>query len=88
MWKRRPVIGTRVGGIQDQIVDGESGLLIDDPRDLEALARAIRSLADDRERAGELAAGGRERVRETYLSPIRLAEYVDLLSSIEPGGAR
>ena len=43
MWKRRPVIGTRVGGIQDQIVDGESGLLIDDPRDLEALAEAIRS---------------------------------------------
>ena len=65
MWKRRPVIGTRVGGIQDQIVDGESGLLIDDPRDLEALAKAIRSLADDRERAGELAAAGRERVRET-----------------------
>ena len=31
MWKRRPVVGTRVGGIQDQIVDGESGLLIDDP---------------------------------------------------------
>ena len=88
MWKRRPVIGTRVGGIQDQIVDGESGLLIDDPRDLEALAKAILSLANDRERAGELAAGGRERVRETYLSPIRLAEYVDLLSSIEPGGAR
>ena len=34
MWKRRPVIGTRVGGIQDQIVDGVSGLLVDDPRDL------------------------------------------------------
>ena len=88
MWKRRPVIGTRVGGIQDQIVDGESGLLIDDPRDLEALAKAIRFLANDRERAGELAAAGRERVREMYLSPIRLAEYVDLLSSIEPGGER
>ena len=29
---------SRVGGIQDQIVDGESGLLVDDPRDLEALS--------------------------------------------------
>ena len=39
MWKRRPVIGTRVGGIQDQIVDGESGLLIDDPHDLAGSCR-------------------------------------------------
>ena len=34
MWKHRPVVATRVGGIVDQIVDGESGLLIDDPSDL------------------------------------------------------
>jgi trehalose synthase len=35
MWKQRPVVASRIGGIQDQIVDGESGLLIDDPHDLE-----------------------------------------------------
>ena len=88
MWKRRPVIGTRVGGIQDQIVDRESGLLVDDPRDLEALAGAIRFLADDPRNAEEIGERARERVRETYLSPIRLAEYVDLLARIDQGGAR
>jgi trehalose synthase len=88
MWKRRPVIGTRVGGIQDQIVDRESGLLIDDPRDLEALGEAIRFLADNPGRAEEIGEEAHERVRETYLSPIRLAEYVDLISRIDPGGAR
>ena len=31
MWKERAVVASRVGGIQDQIVDGESGVLIDDP---------------------------------------------------------
>ena len=36
-----------VGGIQDQIVDGESGLLVDDPRDLAAVAAAIDSLLAD-----------------------------------------
>jgi trehalose synthase len=82
------VIGTRVGGIRDQIVDRESGLLLDDPRDLAALAGAIRYLADDRGRAEEIGERGRERVRETYLSPIRLAEYVDLLARIDQGGAR
>src|SRR4029453_3844852 len=45
MWKRRPVGGARVGGIQDQIIDGESGLLVA-PNDPEAVAAAIRELAD------------------------------------------
>src|SRR5207249_8147623 len=34
MWKERPVVASRVGGIQDQIVNGASGLLVD-PRDLQ-----------------------------------------------------
>ena len=37
MWKRRPVVASRVGGHQDQIQDGISGVLLDDPRDLAAL---------------------------------------------------
>jgi trehalose synthase len=82
MWKRRPVIGTRVGGIQDQIVDGESGLLVDDPHDLEALAAAIISLADDRELAAELGERARERVYEHFLMPTRLTEYAELLAEL------
>jgi trehalose synthase len=83
MWKRRPVIGARVGGIQDQIVDGRSGLLIDDPRDLEALAGAIASLADDPKRAAELGERARRRVFERFLAPTRLAEYCDLLAELD-----
>src|SRR6187551_124877 len=69
MWKRRPVIGTRVGGIQDQIVNGDSGLLIDDPRDLGALAEAIASLAEDPKHAAELGERARRRVFEHFLAP-------------------
>ena len=50
------MIATRVGGIVDQIVDGEHGVLIDEPDDLEAFAAAItRLLGDEREarRLGE-----------------------------------
>ena len=32
MWKQKPVVAGRVGGIQDQIVDGESGVLVRSPR--------------------------------------------------------
>jgi trehalose synthase len=82
MWKARPFVGSRVGGIQDQIVDGESGVLIDDPLDLEAFGRAIRSLLDDPARAERLGRAARERVREHYLTVGRLIQYVELVASL------
>jgi trehalose synthase len=37
MWKGRPVVGSAVGGILDQIADG-TGVLLPDPADLAAFA--------------------------------------------------
>ena len=52
MWKARPVVASRIGGIQSQIIDGETGVLLDDPRDLEAFGEAVTGLLADPERAG------------------------------------
>jgi trehalose synthase len=82
MWKERAIVGSRVGGIQDQIVDGESGVLIDDPHDLEGFGRAIRSLIDDPERAERLGKAARERVKEHFLAVGRLTQYVELVASL------
>jgi trehalose synthase len=82
MWKQRPVVASRVGGIQDQIVDGESGVLIDDPRDLAGFAAAISELLVDPDRARRLGAGARQRVKEHFLAIGRLTEYVDLVASL------
>ena len=54
MWKARPVVASRIGGIQDQIIDGESGLLLDDPADLRAAASAIDALLGDPDRAAAM----------------------------------
>ena len=51
MWKGKPVVASRVGGIQDQIVDGESGLLLDDPGDLDEFAAALAPAARRRRAA-------------------------------------
>jgi trehalose synthase len=79
MWKARPVIASRIGGIQDQIADGTSGLLIDDPTDLVATGRAIDGLLDDPERALALGAHARESVRESFLGTRHLIQYMQLL---------
>ena len=40
MWKARPVVASRVGGIREQIVEGDTGLLVE-PRDLPGFADAV-----------------------------------------------
>jgi trehalose synthase len=84
MWKERPFVASRVGGIQDQIVDGESGMLVDDPRDLASFGGAITSLLRDRDRAAALGAAARRRVTERFLAIGRLAEYVELIRGLSP----
>jgi trehalose synthase len=86
MWKGRPVVASRVGGIQDQIVDGESGLLIDNPTDQAAFGAAIRRVLDDADLAQRLGEGARRRVRDRFLAIGRLREYVELVGSLVDGG--
>jgi len=82
MWKARPTVGSGVGGIQDQIVDGESGVLVADPADLEGFGRAIRGLLDDPERAAEMGEAARLRIRDGFLGIHRLRQYVDLVAGL------
>ncbi|HET7119921.1 MAG TPA: glycosyltransferase [Solirubrobacterales bacterium] len=82
MWKRRPVVASRVGGIQDQVVDGKTGLLIDDPRDLAACARAVERLLADPAEAEAMGEAARQRVIDRYLAVHRLREYVDLIAEL------
>lgn len=82
MWKGRPVVGSRVGGIAEQILDRECGLLVD-PRDPRALAQAVLELVGDHELAARLGDAARERVRDRYLGAMRLAEYGELFAELE-----
>jgi glycosyltransferase involved in cell wall biosynthesis len=55
-----PVIATRIRGLRDLVVDGESGLLVE-PGHPEELAGKMAALIGDPDRAAELALGGRQR---------------------------
>jgi len=82
MWKRRPMVASRVGGIGDQIRDHEEGLLIDDPRDLAAFGRAVTLLLEDRGLAASLADAAHERVFDEYLADTHLERYAELFSDL------
>jgi trehalose synthase len=74
-----------VGGIQDQIEDGVSGVLIDDPTDLESAARAIDGLLEDPGRAGKIGQAARQRVLEHFLGTRSLTQYMDLIERMLGG---
>jgi trehalose synthase len=82
MWKSRAVLATRVGGIQDQIVHGVSGVLLDDPDDLEAYGRQLAMLLYDGGYRTRLGAAARERVRERFLESRHLRDWVNLFAAL------
>ena len=83
MWKRRPVVASRVGGHQDQIQDGISGVLVDDPRDLASFGGAVADLLLDPDRARRLGDAAQQRVREQIPPrPLPRREWAELLATL------
>ncbi|MGW4057656.1 glycosyltransferase [Amycolatopsis sp. NPDC004747] len=84
MWKARPVVATRIGGIQDQIEDGHSGRLVA-ARDLAAYGDAVTDLLAEPARAAELGERARERVRRDYLGTRSFLQYIALYERLVTG---
>jgi glycosyltransferase involved in cell wall biosynthesis len=82
-----PVVAARVGGVPELIEDGESGLLVE-PEDVDALARAIDSLARDRALRTRLAQRGQERVATLFRPENAARSLVALYEQIIAGGRR
>jgi trehalose synthase len=82
MWKGRPVVASRVGGIEDQIVAGESGILLDDARNLEAFGTAIAGLLAHPQQAKQLGRCARDRVRDRFLNLRSLVDYLNVIRSV------
>jgi trehalose synthase len=82
MWKSRPVVASAVGGIRDQIVDGEHGVLIDDPRDLARFGAAVERLLRDSAEAARLGHNARVRATEEFLGDRHLEQYGRLFQKL------
>ena len=82
MFKRRTVVASAVGGIADQIVDGESGVLLADPTDLAAFAGTLADLLADPTRRSSLGEAARARVVDRFLPDSQLARWSAVVSAV------
>ena len=79
LWKGRPVVGGRAGGIVLQIRDGYDGYLVDSIE--ECAARTIDLLADP-VGADAMGAQGREHVRANFLATRELEDWLHLFAEL------
>lgn len=81
------VVASRVGGIPEVVVDGETGVLVDyDEADAEgfqqALAEAVNAVAGDAERAAAMGKAGLERAKRDFSWATIAQETVDIYKGL------
>ena len=79
MWKEKPVIGGKAGGIVEQIDDGKNGFLVTTAAQT---AEKIIYLLRHPEKANEMGDKGRETVREKFLIPRLLTDDLKLYDEL------
>jgi trehalose synthase len=79
MWKARAVVASAVGGIPEQITDGEEGLLLEDPTNARDMGIAVTTLLEHPRLARRLGAAARQKVVRDLLGPRALVDYAELI---------
>jgi trehalose synthase len=80
LWKGKPVVGGNAGGIPLQIIDGETGFLVDS---VEACGEKTLYLLEHPEEAAAMGEAAREHVRENFLTTRHLADYLNLFHAMK-----
>ncbi len=75
----KPVIGTRSGGVPDAVVDGKTGILVEE-KNSDTLAEAILRLAKDTTFAQRLGAQGCERVKQEFQWSVQAKKLEKILT--------
>ena len=73
-----PVAATRAGSIEEVVIDGKSGILVE-PNNPEQLAEAINKILSDKERAEQMGKFGREHVVKNFSHTVVANKLVSFL---------
>ena len=80
LWKGRPVIGGRAGGIPLQVIHGKTGYLVRSP---EECARWALHLLQDPDKADRLGLQGHEHVRKNFIVTRYVRDYLKIYRSLD-----
>ncbi|HEV8601785.1 MAG TPA: glycosyltransferase [Gaiellaceae bacterium] len=80
LWKARPTVAGRAGGIVSQITPGETGWLVDSPAEC---ADACREILDEPSGAAARGRRGKEDVRRRFLMPRLLRDWLALFNRLD-----
>ncbi|MDP2180993.1 MAG: glycosyltransferase [Actinomycetota bacterium] len=81
MWKGTPVVASAVGGIPLQVIDGQTGFLVD-PTDIDGCAGRVAEILENRALAKQMAARGVEHIREHFLVTRLLGHDLSLFAEL------
>ena len=81
MWKKKPVVASKVGGIELQIQDGKNGFLLE-PFDYDGFAETIVKLLENKTLAKEIGEKAHETVKKNFLITRLLKDYLSLLNTL------
>ena len=82
MWKTKAVVASAVGGIVDQVAPG-TGVLLEDPRDLEGFGDALVTLLDNPEELKRLGENARRHVQESFVGDKHLMQFGALMERLK-----
>ena len=82
-----PIVATSVGGVPEQIMDGECGILVP-PKTPDRLAAAVVALANDAVARQKLGGAARERVRRAFRIERAVSSFEEVYGNLDGLGCR
>jgi trehalose synthase len=79
LWKGKPVVGGNAGGIPLQIIDGQTGFLVDS---VEECAQKTLTLLEHPGEAEKMGRAAKEHVRKNFLTTRHLTDYLELFRNM------
>lgn len=77
LWKSKPVVASNVGGIPLQVIDGETGFLLE-PGDISGFADRIITLLKNPTLASQLGNAGKLHIKNNFLITRHILDYLNL----------
>jgi trehalose synthase len=83
LWKARPLVAGRTGGIVDQVQDGETGYLVESVAEC---AERVQAILEEPERHRAMALAGKEDMRRRFLTPRLLLDWLVHFNELDGNG--